>query len=265
MPHRTMLPGQARRSSDSQRFPDSMALSTAVVPLAMQQRERKHGPRQGTALAAFGSSKSTDFQRMLFELAQFGQITIDELGKFTSVDELLGPINDAADATNSLARSAADAAGQLGDLNVPNVFKRSLFAFQASSAEPALPNTLTRFPGQMPGLEMPALASDQAPSDLLRSVDSVTEAIKTVAPDIANELKGLFLTASDARAFATQRPGDGASLPVGGPSIVQHIQNVFHVTQLPGESGQEFSERVASVLQRKGVVGGGDSQVFGPF
>lgn len=72
------------------------------------------------------------FNQMLFEMAKNGQLTAEQLGKFKNVDELLGPINDAADGLKAFTDATNDATRQLQ--GVPDFFNLAEAEFAARQA-----------------------------------------------------------------------------------------------------------------------------------
>jgi hypothetical protein len=90
-----------------------------------------------------------EFQQMLFEMARNGKLTAEQLGKFGSVDELLGPINDAADGINGFKDAVDAATKSLSDFNIPSGFKTAAFAFAA--ADPGGPGR----PGDGAAIDFP--------------------------------------------------------------------------------------------------------------
>lgn len=97
-------------------------------------------------------------QQDLFRRGQAGGFTPEQLGGFASVQELLGPINDAADALGAFKESTIAATRELQ--NVPDVFKLGEAEFLARG--PTLP-TVPVPPGPGDGAQLPAFDPRQFP------------------------------------------------------------------------------------------------------
>ncbi len=76
------------------------------------------------------------WERELFQRAEAGGLSPEELGTFTGVTELAGSIGDAASGINAFDDAMKAATQSLGDFNLPPGFKRNLFAFNASDFGP---------------------------------------------------------------------------------------------------------------------------------
>ena len=164
---------------------------------------------------AQGRAEFLRFERGLFERANAGTLTPEELGAFQNVDELGASIGDAANDVNVFSASVKDATGRMGDFNLPPGFKRQLFAFQASDfgfptlgsptdgAQLPLPAP-NMDPGRLPGPNDPgpvgrgALPATGAPQmvvhigNLTINVDGSGSPEET-AQTIVNKLRGLAM------------------------------------------------------------------------
>jgi len=92
-----------------------------------------------------GRQAFLEFNRMLFTMAESGQLTAEQLGTFTSVQELLGPINDAATGIDAFSESVAEATKALS--NIPEFFNLGAAELEAQRLAPAeLPEALRLVP-----------------------------------------------------------------------------------------------------------------------
>lgn len=83
-----------------------------------------------------GRQAFREFNKELFEAARLGQLTLEQLGQFQNVTDLLGPINDAVDQIDAFTNATQDATKALQDLNVPTGFRRFAKEFEAQQPTP---------------------------------------------------------------------------------------------------------------------------------
>lgn len=124
-----------------------------------------------------GQQAFLEEQRSLFLRAQAGELTPEELGKFTSVTELLGIIGQAADGLNTLTDATRAAADQLNDFNLPSGFRAQAIAFETANVVPvAVP-----LPG---GPEFASLRGSDGAAlpDFTASIQSLTDAVRNARP-----------------------------------------------------------------------------------
>lgn len=99
------------------------------------------------ATTTAGRAAILDGLRHLFDTIGHG-LTADDLGKLAGIDDLTSIIGNADDALNSLAKSADDVAGALG--NLPQAFKRDLAALAFGATAVGLPPIATPVPSSVP-------------------------------------------------------------------------------------------------------------------
>jgi hypothetical protein len=145
-----------------------------------------------------GRQAFLEFNRMLFRMAENGELTAEQLGTFTSVDELLGPIHDAATGINALSEASHAAANELSI--VPRGFRTAIHAFEA----------------QIPGLTSEARKVDVPMVEL--GVDStaaldrlIPEPIQITGAELLDRM--VAFGAIPSMTGLPALPGDGAALP----------------------------------------------------
>jgi hypothetical protein len=157
---------------------------------------------------AEGRQAFLEFNRMLFQMADNGQLTADQLGKFESVDELLGPITDAATGITALGESALDAANELSI--VPRGFRSAALAFEAQ---------IPGLTGEIPGtrrIDQPLVnVKDLLPKGL--EIGDANTLLDRMIPEpiTAAQLLDRLIEfgAIPATTALPALPGDGAALP----------------------------------------------------
>ena len=84
-------------------------------------------------------------------------------------------------------------------------------------------------------------------------VDGIAQAIEDNAYKVEDALAEITGAAADADTIAGLQTGGGydtwKQITDTGAGQTAKVENTFHVTQLPGESGEEFAERVAQLIQ----------------
>jgi hypothetical protein len=228
---------------------------------------------QGLSLATEeGRQAFFEFQEMLFQMAKNGQLTAEQLGKFGSVDELLGPINDAADGVNAFKDATEAAAQRLGDLNIPAGFRRNALIFANASPGPAVaPITGPAVPVPPPSfhpviLPLPdnvqvvldAIAT-KTPPDLLTATSAGAQRIVDALHGITSTLQATQVPPLETAATLGTTSGQAAQ----GPTVIN--LGPVTITQQPGESGEDLLDRLERRLERLGVLRTGNNQAFGPF
>jgi hypothetical protein len=138
---------------------------------------------------------------MLFQLAVDGKLTAEQLGTFASVDELLGPINDAASGINALSEASHAAANELSI--VPKGFRSAVHSFEAQ-----IPGLTESFPARRIDQPLVNLAVDA--TDALDRL--IPQPIQIAGAELLDRLIAVGALPSTT-GLPSALPGDGAALP----------------------------------------------------
>jgi hypothetical protein len=230
-------------------------------------------------------------------LSLFDQVAAGGLGLSADALAALNQfLNDGAGFLDSFNQGLQDATKRLGDLNIPQGFRRAALAFQNASLGPDLGAPAAVIHVDIPPVPIiaPLPADMQAvldtiagttPPDLLQALDRVTAAAGTAPQRLLDALAGVQAATAEgpqrildalhgirSAVEATQIPPADTTRTSAGPTpqpsptagvVIQRLE--MNVTQLPGESGEDFGDRVVQRLERLGVLRTGSTQAFGPF
>lgn len=191
-----------------------------------------------------GRQAFLEFNRMLFQMAENGQLTAEQLGTFESVQELLGPINDAAIGLQGFDEAVNDATSQLREFNIPRGFRREAIAFQASGFNNVVVDAGISLGGD-------ALQPIEPP---LRAIQDILADIREGAP--ADLLSKLDVIAAEIRNLVADRITTAPGFRTDAAAARQNIEINVTVqgTASPSTVRQDAERGVIAALRRKGLL-----------